>query len=91
MKPVKTPNELNLLVAEAVHAIEQVAEGANADPASMAHVGPVYYHPRDAQGRNWDVSAGRNLGPFGGAVTKVVDPLRDRYDLQEPSQMQGQA
>lgn len=83
MKPLKTSHELNLLVSEAVHAIEVVAEGGNTDPASHSHVGPVYMHPRDDQGRNWDISAGRNLGPFTGAVAKVVDPLRDQYDLAE--------
>ena len=82
-KPLKTSQELNLLVADAVRQIELVAEGGSSDPASHAHVGPVDQHPRDDQGRNWDVSAGRNLGPFSGAVTKVVDPLRDRYDLAD--------
>ena len=86
MKDIKTADELNELVHEAVRNIEHVADGASVDPVAMVHVGQVQLHQRDDQGRNWDISAGRNLGPFSGAVAKAVEPLRDRYDLAEPKQ-----
>ncbi len=86
MKDIKTADELNEMVHEAVRTIEHVADGSTTDPVAMAHVGHVQLQQRDDEGRNWDVSKGRNLGPFSGAIAKVVDPLRDRYDMAEPKQ-----
>jgi hypothetical protein len=85
MKETKSSAELDQLVAHAVRGIEKVADARSTGPATDAQIGPVYWHAPDDAGRNWNISAGRNLGPFTGAVARVVDGLRDRYDMKNPA------
>lgn len=68
--------------------------GANGEPhdtllevesGPRRHVGSLRPHARDAQGRNWDVTASdamKSTGPGGEAeFRRVVDALRDQFDM----------
>lgn len=64
-------------VSRRIHQIDEIA-----DDGAHIRVPEPKPHPRDARGRNWDITA-----PFGNArgyeasIRAVLDELRDEFDL----------
>ncbi len=86
--PGKEPLPHGVLLAIAEHRVRAIPVLRNArehDPRFGQRIDAPQWHPRDAQGRNWDIAA-LTCGPsqpagYEADFRRVVDAMRDQFDL----------
>ena len=81
-KKMKSEAELNVLVAESVLAVPEIADDMRDDPRASIQPPTVYWHEHDGVA-NWNASGGRNTGSYASAISDKVEALRQVYDLEE--------
>lgn len=82
-KQGKTAEELDRLISEQFYAVQEVADDMRDHPRGKPVPATAYWHERDAEGRNWSVRGGSNMGSHSPALMLIVAVLQERYDIAE--------
>lgn len=83
MKPTKTGVELEKMIYERLHRLEEVQEDMTANPRLDPKVASPQWHERDSKGRNWNVPSMNSAAiAYKFWLGEIVEYLRWKYDIE---------